>query len=407
MRLKIALTTLALALVVSACSGGGGASAPSGVSEAPAAPPPLMGAAPTNRWTAFGPYAASSSPFRHSAGICYAGPTSGRTVQADLDLLTGTDGFRMLHLYHLYLDDALTMDPNMLAVLNYAAQASPKLEILLGTLNSHVTNLFQTRAGADTFVNATAPYLRTGVIQAIALGNEPNDRKQANIAPGVFSVAAGNLRASLDAAGFQDVPITVCLLYGGIVSYPPAQAHFQETGDIYSMEGYARALAGLSGKPFVFVNLFPHFAVTSVVAQFPQTASWYPQFGLFTSTADPASQDGNLAPYWDLLDLQYNTVTLSLGKAGLGNVQVYVSETGWPSDGGGTYTTVANEAAFVNGLLDRWVGPQRSTASPSVPTFLFSAFDNPDGAGVEGHWGLRDTSGNLKAGIALPAWLSE
>lgn len=246
------------------------------------------------------------------------------------------------------------------------------------------------------------------MVKAIALGNEPNDRSQADIAPAVFSVAAANLRAALDAAGFEEIPVTVCLLYGALTSYPPADAHFVvDDPGVYFMEGYARALANLGGKPFVFVNLFPSFAVTSVVKQQPALASWYPDFGLFRSSENPATHDGNLAPYWDLLDLQYSTVDLALGKVGLGHVQVYVSETGWPSDGGGTFTTVANEAAFVNGLLDLWVGPQRSAARPSVPTFLFSAFDNPQGADVEGHWGLRDVGGALKPGIALPSWLPE
>lgn len=402
MRKKIAAAALALCLLAS-CTGGGGVSTPDspsgGASPAPA--PPLLGAAPTNKFTAHGPYPATFSPFGHGAGICYGGPTNGRTVQSDLDLLVGTDGFRMLHVYHLYLDDALTLDPNMLAVLNYAKEHDPKVEILLGTLNSHVTHLFQTRAGADAYVNATAAWLRSGVVKAIALGNEPNDRKAANISSAVFSTAAANLRAALDAAGFQGIPVTVCLLYGGLVSYPPAQARFEESGAVYSMEGYVRALAGLSGKPFFFVNLFPHFAVAQVTADYPDTVPWYPDFGLFLSTTNPATHDGNLAPYWDLFDLQYDTVNVALDKAGLGHVQVYVSETGWPSDGGGTYTTVANEASFVNGLLSLWIGPQRSATGPSAPTFLFSGFDDPAASGVEAHWGLRDATGALKAGIDL------
>ncbi len=359
-----------------------------------------------NKFTANAPYARSFSPFTHGIGVCY-GLFNGRNgnVQTDMTTLTQTDGFKSLHLYRLFSEGSLTPDPQMQQVMQYAAAQSPKIEILLGTLNSEVTGILSTPSGATQYVAALKPYLDTGVIKVIGLGNEPNDKGQANLAPGVWTTAAQNLRAALTAAGY-DTPISACLLFGGITSYPPASARFQDSNTTYSMLGYMQAINSVNpGRPFVFVNILPSFTVNDVVAQNPQTRPWYPDFGLFKSTTNPASNDGNLAPYWCLADLQYNCVLTALRAANLSNVQVYISESGWPSANGGEFGTPQNEAAYVNGLLNQWIRPQMLSGG-TVPTFLFEGYDEPSQGG-NSNWGLRDVSGNLKPGITLPSFISE
>jgi len=355
-------------------------------------------------YTANAPYARSFSPFTHGIGICY-GHLSGRSgsTTADLDTLTKTDGFKSLHIYNLFSPGSLTPDPESKAVLDYAAAQSPKLEILLGTLNGEVTQNLASASGATAYVAALKPYLDTGVIKAIALANEPNDTGGAAINVSQWTTAAQNLRAALTAANY-DTPITVCLKFVQINSYPPAQAHFE--GDpSFSMEGYIRAVNAVNPqKPFVFVNFFPMFAVNDVTRQFPATQPWYPDFGLFRSATNPP-RDGNLNPYLCLLDLQYNCMLIALKAVGLSNVQVYIGETGWPSADGSTHSSVANEAAYVNGLLNQWIRPQQLNGG-TVPTFLFEGFDEPN-KGPNATYGLRDSSGNLKAGISLPSFISQ
>jgi hypothetical protein len=365
------------------------------------------GVSQPNQWTAHGPYARSYSPFSHSVGVCYAGPgTAHPSVQQDLDTLVNTDGFKMLHIYHLYSSSSapFQFDPSIKAVLDHA-QAN-NVEILLGTLNSDVTSTFQTVGGADAWLTQLKPYLTAGVVKAIALANEPNDRGQANIQPATFATAATNLRQALTNAGFPSLPITTCLVYGGIVSYPPAAARFQDDGAALSMQGYIQALVSTNASPFVFVNILPSYTVTSVVRDVPSTASWYPQFGLFTSTTDPAQNDGNLNPYWALADLQYNTVLTALEVAGMPQVQVYIGESGWPSGGNGSFTTPQNEATYINNLLAKWILPQATAAGRSVPTFLFEAYDEPERDPTQADWGLRTDNSGLKAGISIPSWVS-
>lgn len=361
-----------------------------------------------NKWTAKAPYPDSFHPFNYNVGISYAGPTAGRTVQDDMDTLVQKDGFKMLHIYHLFTDTSLTIDPDMKAVLDYAAAQDPKIEILVGTQNDLVTQLFQTKAGADEYVAALKPFLLDGGLRVIALGNEPNDKGQADINSTTFTTAAVNLRAALTDAGLADFPISVCLLYGGLTSYPPADAQFQEDAASYSMLGYIEAIQKVNPtKPYIFVNILPSYTVESVVRDHPSNASWYPQFGLFTSIADPSTRDGNIAPYWALADLQYNTVRNALDKVRLEHVQVYISETGWPDNGGGTYTTLVNEVTYVNNMLNLWVYPQIMSSNFSVPTFLFEAFDQMNRPADQAHWGIHYEDGSLKPGITIPSWVSQ
>jgi len=349
----------------------------------------------TNKWTARAPYPRSFNPFSESLGICYGGTSPQRgTVLDDLHTMTVVDGFRIIHIYHLFTDQ-LAIDPTSEAVLQYA-QANG-IEILLGTRNVVATEILQTAAGAAAYVAAIEPYLAAGVIKVIVPGNEVNDRLQANIDPEIFARAVTNLRGALTAAGFPDTPISVTLQYGGLTSYPPGGATFQDSPTARSMEPYIAAVRSVNTQPFVFVNIHPSYTVEDVVNRVPSTASWFPEFGLFTSTVDPATNDPKEAPYWSLLDLQYNTVLTAMGNAGINGVQVFLSESGWPSAGGGPYTTQANQASYLDGLVNSWVLPG------GVPTFLFEAFDEPTRDVGQRSWGLRTADGTLKPGIVLPA----
>ncbi len=362
--------------------------------------PKSLGASNTP-WAAKGPYPASFSPFSHTVGICY-GHFQGRagTVSGDLDLLTQTEGFKMLHIYNYFEPTTtdFTVDQDMKAVLDYAV--AHNIEILLGTKNSLVVSggKLQTAAGATQYVAGLKTYLDSGVIKVIVLGNEPNAKGDANIAPEFWASAARNLRAALTAAGYTDMPISACLVFGGLTSYPPANAVFQDDPASYSMLGYMQAINEVNPtKPFVFVNILPSYTVNSVVAEVPVTAPWYPMFGVFTSTINPASNDGNIAPYWALADLQYNCVINALAAAQMSQTQVYIGESGWPSADGGTYGTPGLAASFLNGLLRLWIPQAR------VPMFVFEAFDEPNQQPGVTAWGIHDKFGVLKPGVVLPS----
>jgi len=108
----------------------------------------------------------------------------------------------------------------------------------------------------------------------------------------------------------------------------------------------------------------------------------------------------NLYPYWEGCPIEYalghmqamygSVVDASQGKP------IIITETGWPSQGGGLKGAIASEEAAMKYFIDavRW------TNTNDIPIFYFSSFDESWKTGDEGdvgaYWGLWDKHENLK-----------
>ena len=108
----------------------------------------------------------------------------------------------------------------------------------------------------------------------------------------------------------------------------------------------------------------------------------------------------NLYPYWEGCPIEYalghmqamygSVVDASQGKT------IIITETGWPSQGGGLKGAIASEEAAMKYFIDavRW------TNTNDIPIFYFSSFDESWKTGDEGdvgaYWGLWDKHENLK-----------
>ena len=108
----------------------------------------------------------------------------------------------------------------------------------------------------------------------------------------------------------------------------------------------------------------------------------------------------NIYPYWEGCPIDY-----SLGhmQAMYGQVvdaaqgkPIIITETGWPSEGGGLRGAIASEKAAMKYFIDtmRW------TKENNIPNFYFSSFDESWKVGPEGkvgaYWGLWDKHEKLK-----------
>ncbi|WP_299366289.1 glycosyl hydrolase family 17 protein [Winogradskyella sp.] len=108
----------------------------------------------------------------------------------------------------------------------------------------------------------------------------------------------------------------------------------------------------------------------------------------------------NLYPYWEGCPIEY---ALGHMQAMYGQVvdaaqgkPIIITETGWPSQGGGLRGAIAGEEAAMKYFIDtmRW------TKENEIPIFYFSSFDESWKVGPEGevgaYWGLWDKHENLK-----------
>lgn len=86
-------------------------------------------------------------------------------------------------------------------------------------------------------------------------------------------------------------------------------------------------------------------------------------------------------------------------KNAAGDKEVRISETGWPSEGDNfeaAEASIENENKYMQGMLCR-------TQQRGIKMLYFSAIDEDYRPGVEGHFGILDSSRNLKQGLELKA----
>lgn len=108
----------------------------------------------------------------------------------------------------------------------------------------------------------------------------------------------------------------------------------------------------------------------------------------------------NVYPFWEKVSIDGALVSFSKTYAAIkavsGGKQVVITETGWPSDGGGYGDALAN-SQNAQRYLDE---VSAYTIEKSIPLFYFAAYDEPWKAAYEqaygAHWGLYDAAGVRK-----------
>ncbi|KAL9268358.1 putative glucan endo-1,3-beta-glucosidase BG5 [Drosera capensis] len=108
---------------------------------------------------------------------------------------------------------------------------------------------------------------------------------------------------------------------------------------------------------------------------------------LFTSTS-PVMTDGDLS-YTNLYDATIDSFVWAMEKQGGGDVDLVVTQSGWPHDGNGNITTLDLAATFNKNFLKHVSGGTPKRPSAAIDGYLFALFDEdlkPPGA--EQNWGL-------------------
>ncbi|XP_051226327.1 putative glucan endo-1,3-beta-glucosidase GVI [Lolium perenne] len=252
------------------------------------------------------------------------------------------------------------------------------LGVVLGTLNEHLAPLASDASFAASWVQSyVQPFAGSVRFRYINAGNE--------VIPGESAAlvlpAMQNLEAALQAAGLSSVPVTTAVATSVLgSSYPPSQGAFSEAA-LPAVEPIVSFLKS-RGTPLL-VNVYPYFAYSADPSSVPL------DYALLSSSAAVAVTD-NGVEYANMFDAILDAVYAAVEKVGGGeSLELVVSETGWPSGGGGYGASVENAAAYVNNLV-RHVGsgtPRRP--GKAVETYIFAIFnENQKPEGVERNFGL-------------------
>ncbi|KAL0428516.1 UNVERIFIED_CONTAM: Glucan endo-1,3-beta-glucosidase, basic isoform [Sesamum latifolium] len=253
-------------------------------------------------------------------------------------------------------------NPSVLQVL----QGNINISVIVGVANEDIIGIASHAKLAKSWVRNNILKYGNVNFRYIAVGNEisPLDGGSAGIAPSV-APAMQNIYNAVSAAGLGGrVKVSTALSFGVLgMSYPPSAGAFRPEILLSYINPIVHFLVKTRG-PFL-VNVYPYFAYVSN----PNDIRL--DYALFKSPSTVV-RDGQYQ-YQNLFDAMVDAAHAALQKVG-GDVEIVVSETGWPS-AGGTATTVDNARSYNSNLIKSVRnGTPRKPGKP-IETYIFDLID--------------------------------
>ncbi|OVA15430.1 Glycoside hydrolase [Macleaya cordata] len=252
------------------------------------------------------------------------------------------------------------------------------IKVVLGVPNDDLQKLGDSSFAKTWINNNIVPYRNNVQFRYLAVGNEVIPGGLAgNVPP-----AMQNLNAALKAAGIGDIPVTTAIHSAVLgTSYPPSAGQFSNAAD-----SVMRSIVGflVANKSPLLVNIYPYFAYTGN----PRDIQL--DYALFTANRVVITDGNN--QYRNLFDAMVDSTYAALEKVGGGNVEIVISESGWPSAQNGNIATIPNARTYINNLVSHVSGTSGTPRRPgkSIETYIFALFNENQKGGLatEQHFGL-------------------
>ncbi|XP_027178702.1 glucan endo-1,3-beta-glucosidase 14 [Coffea eugenioides] len=297
---------------------------------------------------------------------------------------------RSLNISRVKLYDA---DPNVLS-----AFSNSNVDFVIGLGNENLQAMTDPGQAQTWIQQHVQPYLSQTKITCITVGNEVltgNDTQmKSHLLPAMQTVnsALNNLGLS------REVYVTTAHSTGILGnSFPPSSGSFRQ--DLAEYIQPILSFHSQTNSPFL-INAYPFFAYKGSP---DQVSLEYVLFQPNPGIRDPVT---NLN-YDNMLYAQIDAVYSAMKALGHTDVQVKISETGWPSKGDPDEVgATAENAALYNGnLLQRIEQNEGTPANPSIPidVYVFALFneDLKPGPASERNYGLLYPDGSPVYRIGL------
>ncbi|OVA02914.1 Glycoside hydrolase [Macleaya cordata] len=252
------------------------------------------------------------------------------------------------------------------------------IKVVLCVPNEDLQKLGDSSFAKTWIDNNIIPYLNNVQFRYLAVGNEviPSDLA-VHVPP-----AMENLNAALKAAGIGDILVSTSI-HGKALgnSNPPSAGQFSNEAD-----SVMRSIVGflVANKSPLLVNIYPYFAYTYNPTDIQL------DYALFTANRVVVT-DGNYQ-YTNLFDAMVDSTYAALEKVGGGNVDIVITESGWPSAENGDIATIPNARTYINNLISHVSGTSGTPRRPgkSIETYIFALFNENQKSGdpTEQHFGL-------------------
>ncbi|CAN1171372.1 Glucan endo-1,3-beta-glucosidase 14 [Linum perenne] len=271
-------------------------------------------------------------------------------------------------------------DPNVLK-----AFANTNVEFIIGLGNEFLQEVKDPAKAQSWIEQHVKPYLPQTKINSILVGNEVfmsnNTQLEYNLLPAMQTVYKSLVSMGLD----KQVTVTTAHSLNILASsYPPSSGSFRP--DLAELIKPLLDFHAQTDSPFL-INVYPFFAYKGSPGQVSlDYALFQPNQGM----TDPAT---NLK-YDNMLYAQVDAVYSAMKAMGHTDIEVRISETGWPSKGDSDEAgaTPQNAGLYNGNLLKRVLAKESTPGKPSVPidVHVFALFNEnlKPGPASERNYGL-------------------
>ncbi|XVF04773.1 hypothetical protein REPUB_Repub05bG0114100 [Reevesia pubescens] len=278
-------------------------------------------------------------------------------------------------------------DPNQATL---QALRGTNIELILGVPNGDLQSL-TTASTANDWVQKNIVAFSPGVkFRYIAVGNEvnPTDATTQYVLPAMTNIYNALVSAQLDGEIKVSTSVDTSLLGN---SYPPSAGSFSSSSSSY-ITSIITFLTS-TGAPLL-ANIYPYFAYIS------DPTNIHLDYALFTAQGTVV-QDGTYG-YQNLFDASLDAFYSAVEAAGGANLEIVVSETGWPSAGEAA-ATVDIASTYYQNLINHVKNGTPKRPGKPIETYLFAMFDENQKGPVETerHFGLFYPSKQPKYNISF------
>ncbi|KAL3379517.1 hypothetical protein AABB24_000293, partial [Solanum stoloniferum] len=298
-------------------------------------------------------------------GVCYGKIANNLPLDQDVINLYNSNGIKNMRIYY--------PDTNV-----FNALKGSDIEIILDVPNQDLEALANTSSANCWVQDNIISNFPDVKFKYIAVGNEVDPGTNTGQYAQFVGPAMKNVYNALTSAGLHDQIKVSTTTYSGLLTntYPPSASIFREE---YKS----------------FINPIIEFLARN---NLPLLANIYPYFGhIYNTNNVPLSyalfndQGTNAAGYQNFFDALLDSMYFAMEKLGGKNIEIIVSESGWPSKGHPA-ATMENAQIYYTNLINHVKGGTGTPKKPgsTIETYLFAMFDEnqKNGQPSEQHFGL-------------------
>ncbi|XP_076935294.1 glucan endo-1,3-beta-glucosidase 14-like [Bidens hawaiensis] len=288
-------------------------------------------------------------------------------------------------------------DPNVLT-----AFANTNVEFIIGLGNENLQKMQDPQQAQIWIQQKVQPHISQTRITCITVGNEVlgglDPQLPQYLVPAMKAMHQALVNLGLNSQVYVTTAHSLQILK---TSFPPSNGAFRD--DLIQYIQPILAFHAMSGSPFL-INAYPYFAYKND----PKNVQI--EYLLFEPNVGTVDPNTNLK-YDNMLYAQIDAVYSGIKALGHNDIQVRISETGWPSKGDMDEpgATVENAGIYNRNLLQRMQAGQGTPAHPSqrIDIYVFALFNEnmKPGPTSERNYGLYYPDGTPVYNLGVQGYL--